>query len=69
MWEIKPIRHKEIAAIKEMLADGKNQSEIARTLGLERVSVHRTVNKILSGKKLKYDGAMTNKEYLESLNQ
>jgi hypothetical protein len=53
-----PIRSKEIADIKELMALGFSQAHIARTLNLNRCSVRYTINNIKSGKVLKFEGPM-----------
>jgi hypothetical protein len=51
------IRCDEITAIKKLLEENPNwsKSQIARELGLNRVSVTRVINKIKSGEKLKWE--------------
>lgn len=51
-----PIRAKEIADIKELMALGFSQAHIARTLNLNRCSVRYTINNIKQGKLLKFEG-------------
>lgn len=45
-----------ITKIREKLAEGKNQSEIARDLGLKRLGVRYIVKKIEAGEPLKFEG-------------
>lgn len=52
-WRV--IRSDEIAKIRELVAAGKNQSAIARTMDLNRLSVRRIVNKIKNGEELKFE--------------
>ena len=59
MYKESPIRHKEIKAIKELMALDLSQSEIARRLNLCRTSVCRTINKIKAGKELRFDNKPT----------
>lgn len=49
------IRSAEIANIKQLMAVGLSQAEIARRLNLNRLSVRYTINNIKTGKKLKYE--------------
>ena len=51
------IRYDEITAIKKLLEENPNwsKSQIARSMGLNRVSVTRVINKIKSGDKLKWE--------------
>lgn len=51
------IRYDEISAIKKLLEENPNwsKSQIARSMGLNRVSVTRVINKIKSGEKLKWE--------------
>lgn len=51
----KNIRHKEISMIRQLLSQGKNQSEIARELNLGRLAVRYIVKQIESGAELKYE--------------
>lgn len=52
---VNPIRGKEIAEIRRLMALGHTQQGIARHLGLNRLSVRYTYNNILAGKTLKYE--------------
>lgn len=52
----RPIRGKEIDDIRRLLAEGLNQSQIARNLNLNRLSVRYTIKNIEEGKPLKYEG-------------
>ncbi len=54
-FTIKTIRSEEIKQIKELVDLGMNQSAIARQLGLNRLSVRYTINKINAGLNLKYE--------------
>jgi hypothetical protein len=59
----RPIREKEIAAIRELHAKGLSQSAIARELKLNRLSVRYTIKKIESGEPLKHEAPRV-KSYL-----
>lgn len=52
----RPIRGKEIDNIKLLMQQNLSQSEIARRLDLNRLSVRYIVNNIKEGKPLKYEG-------------
>lgn len=54
---IKRIRQKEIVEIRELLLLELSQSEIAKRLNLNRLSVRYVVNKINNGEVLKYEQA------------
>lgn len=58
---LRPIRGFEIDNIRTLLKAGRNQSEIARELNLNRLSVRYTIKNIEAGKKLKYDGVYEKK--------
>ena len=49
------IRGEVITKIREKLKDGKNQSAIARELGLKRLAVRYVIKQIESGKVLKFE--------------
>lgn len=51
----KCIRAKEISSIKKLMLQGLNQSQISKSLELNRLSVRLTMKKINSGEKLKYE--------------
>lgn len=55
VFEQRLIRDKEIAQIRDLMAQNLSQSAIAKQLNLNRCSVRRTMKKIESGEKLKYD--------------
>lgn len=52
-WRV--IRFEEIAQIRLLVSEGKNQSVIARALDLNRTSVRHIVNKIKNGEELKFE--------------
>lgn len=53
--DLRLIRANEIKAIRELHSSGLNQSEIARRLGLVRLSVRYVVKRIEAGLPLKYE--------------
>ena len=55
---MKPIRTAEITQIKALMGEGMKQSQIARTLNLNRLSVRRTMAKIENGEVLKYENSL-----------
>lgn len=51
----KNIRHEEINLIRDLHSQGLNQSDIAKRLNLNRLSVRYIIKKIESGESLKYE--------------